>query len=205
MPVSLRLTLAAVLLPMGLLSRSASAQQGDAPIDAPADQGSMPASDSIQLVFEREVFTYPDFERRNPFRALTGEEGSLPRFEDMVLLGVVLSSRTETSIAVLGARPPGSTSDQPATRIFRLRSGESLGNVRVLEIRRRDVLFSVEDFGIRETRILTMRRDEPPPFPPAGEIRPEEPSDEIPPASEDDPATDTATAPTVRLGPTGRG
>ena len=115
---------------------------------ASADQNGAVPLDSIQLVFEREVFTYPSFERRNPFRPLTGEEDLGPRFEDMILLGVVLSPRSEASIAVLGARPPGATGDQPPSRIFRLRSGESLGNVRVLEIRRREVVFAVEDFGI---------------------------------------------------------
>ena len=75
------------------------------------------AGDRVQPVFEREVFSYPSFERRNPFRALTGDDLG-PRFEDMVLMGVVLSPRPETSIAVLGARPPGSANDQAATRLL---------------------------------------------------------------------------------------
>ncbi len=135
-------------------------QQPESTDGGSAAQTDESPSDSIQLVFEREVFTYPGFERRNPFRPLTGEEATGPRFQDMVLLGVVLSPRTDGSIAVLGARPPGATSDQPATRVFRLRSGESVGNVRVIEIRRREVLFAVEDFGTSETRILEMRRSE---------------------------------------------
>ena len=113
-------------------------------------------TDSIQLVFEREVFTYPSFERRDPFRSLADDDDLGPRFEDMVLLGVILAPRPERSVAVLGARPPRSTSDQPATRMFRLRSGERVGNVRVIEIREGEVMVAVEDFGIVDTRMLTM-------------------------------------------------
>lgn len=140
--------------------------------DDPPDEA-VPA-DSIQLVFEREVFTYPSFERRDPFRSLADDDDLGPRFEDLVLLGVVLTPRPGSSVAVLGARPPGSPSDQPATRMFRLRSGERVGNVRVIEIREGEVVVAVEDFGIVDTRMLTM------PDPQAGSPEPP-PEDDIPP------------------------
>ena len=169
---------ATVALIVGLTGSSiASSVRAQEPADTGTDEGGASTPDSIQLAFDREVFAYPSFERRNPFRPLTGEEDLGPRFEDIVLLGVVLAPRAEASIAVLGARPPGSTRDQPPTRVFRVRSGESLGNVRVLEIRRREVLFIVEGFGISDTRTLTMRRPELPPMPPAGESPAEDPSD----------------------------
>ncbi len=165
-----RLGSVALLLSIGL---PASVVSGQVPDPASEQLPTTAEQDSIQLVFDREVFTYPSFERRNPFRSLTGEEG--PRFEDMVLLGVVLSSRAGSSIAVVGARPPGSTSDQEPTRLFRLRSGESVGNVRVLEIRRREVVFSVDDFGIVETRMLELPQTLPPVAP-----LPEVPADQPP-------------------------
>ena len=132
------------------------------------------AGDRVQLVLEREVFSYPSFERRNPFRALTGDDLG-PRFEDMVLMGVVLSPRPENSIAVLGARPPGSANDQAATRLFRVRSGETVGNVRVIEIRQREVVFAVEDFGIVETRMLSMPTTGPVPGEASPQDAPEDP------------------------------
>ena len=188
-----RLMLAMVLVLAGSVSAGSSfAQQAVSADSVLADQNGEAPLDSIQLVFEREVFTYPSFERRNPFRPLTGEEDLGPRFEDMILLGVVLSVRSEASIAVLGARPPGATGDQPPSRIFRLRSGESLGNVRVLEIRRREVVFAVEDFGITETRMLTIVRAAPPPMPPPDEIPPEAPIDESSPQSVNEPGADMA-------------
>lgn len=133
------------------------------------------AGDSIELVFDREVFTYPTFERRDPFRPLTGDEG--PRFEDLVLMGIVLASRPEISIAVVGARPPGSTGDQAPTRLFRLRVGESVGNVRVVEIRQRLVVFAVEDFGAVETRMLEIPRTPPPSSEQDEPLAPQDPAD----------------------------
>ena len=154
------------------------------PDSAPSDPV---APDAVELVFEREVFSYPSFERRNPFRALTGDDFG-PRFEDMVLMGVVLSPLPQTSIAVLGARPAGSGSDQAATRLFRVRSGETLGNVRVIEIRQSEVVFAVEDFGVVETRMLTIQRAGPDPRGSPLQDEPEPPVDgpEGAPADGDD-------------------
>jgi hypothetical protein len=134
------------------------------PAASATDSAAASEPDSLQLVFEREVFNYPQYERRNPFQPFTGVEVSGPRFEDVVLLGVVIQPNPQESVAVLGARPPGSTSDQPPTQTYRLRAGESLGNMRVIDIREREVLLEVGDFGVNETRRLTLRR--PPPAPP---------------------------------------
>jgi hypothetical protein len=156
---SMRIAVGSLLAALGTWAAVAPGLEGqatDAAQDAPAATN---VADSVQLVFEREVFTYPDFERRDPFRPLTGDETSGgPRFEDLVLLGVVLSPDARTSVAVVGARPPGSTSDQAPTRTFRLRTGETLGNVRVIDVRRREIVVEVADFGVRDTRTLALRR-----------------------------------------------
>lgn len=149
-------------------------------------------ADSVRLVFEREVFTYPMFERRNPFRPQTGDDALGPRFEDLVLLGVIIDPDPTRSIAVVGARPPGATSEQAATRTFRLRRGQAVGNARLIDIQRRQVLMEVDDFGQRETRVLDLIR-QPPPLPtptveePAAEdtvgpgSEPESTTDSVPP------------------------
>lgn len=119
--------------------------------------------DSLELVFEREVFNYPVFERRNPFRPLGADEASGPRFEDLVFLGAILASNPNQSIALIGARVPGATSGQPAARSYRLRVDDIVGNVRILDIRTDAVLVEVEDFGVVETRTLQRRQESPPP------------------------------------------
>lgn len=130
------------------------------------------SADSLQLVFEREVFNYPMFERRNPFQPQTGDDSLGPRFEDLVLLGVVIDPDPTRSIAVIGARPPGATSEQAATRAFRLRRGDIVGNARVIDIQRRQVLMEVNDFGLSETRMLDLSREPPPPALPAAPADP---------------------------------
>ncbi len=116
-------------------------------------------ADTVELIFEREVFEYPTFQRRNPFRPLTGDDAG-PRFEELALLGVILSGDGVGSVALLG--PRGTTAARGATaRTWRVRQGDSLGNVRVVAIRQREILVEVDEFGVRETRVLELRRTEP--------------------------------------------
>jgi type II secretory pathway component PulC len=132
---------------LAVSAEAAEGQQG-----APAQE-----QDTVQLVLEREVFNYPAFQRRNPFRPLTGlDEG--PRFEDLVLRGVIQTADAGASVALLAHRSDPS-------RTYRVRVGELLGNSRVLEIRRQEVLMAVEEFGVTENRVLQLQRTEPRPEP----------------------------------------
>jgi hypothetical protein len=121
----------------------------------PPPGGAGAPTDTVELIFEREVFEYPTFQRRNPFRPLTGDDTG-PRFEDLTLLGVILSGDGVGSVALLGPRGAAS-----GARNWRVREGDVLGNVRVLAIRQRDILVEVDEFGVRESRVLELRRTEP--------------------------------------------
>jgi len=123
---------------------------GGTPVTIPAD--------SVDLVFEREVFNYPNYGRRNPFRPLTGEDMG-PRFEDLLLTGVLVSSDRSRSVATIGERPAGST--RVPVRHHRLREGEVVGNTRIIEIRERWVTVQVEEFGQFELRTLELARTAP--------------------------------------------
>jgi hypothetical protein len=125
-----------------------------------AAQANPAQQDTVRLVLDREVFSYPTFQRRNPFRPLTGRDEG-PRFEDLVLLGVVQTADPGSSVALLGIRGGGE-----GGRTFRVRVGERLGNSRIVEIRRQEVVASVEEFGVSENRILRLRRTEPQPSAP---------------------------------------
>ncbi len=131
---------------------------------APAQQETMTPlppevinGDTIQLVFEREVFTYPGFQRRNPFAPLTGQTDG-PRYEDLELRMVILVEDGPGSVATLALR--GTGGGQQA-RTFRVREGDVLGNMRVRTIRLREILVDVDEFGQRETRVMELRRQEP--------------------------------------------
>jgi len=130
------------------------------PGQEPATQP-LEAPRSTDLVFEREVFGYPEFTRRNPFVALVAAEGG-PRFEQIRLRGIIHAQEAGESVALLGiGTVTGQTAGAQAApgalgRSRRVRVGGTWGNVRVLEIRRTEIVVQVEEFGLTEQRIMRM-------------------------------------------------
>ena len=106
-------------------------------------------SDSI-LGYEREVFEYSGGGRRNPFRPLTSFNAGGPRFEDLVLTGIVYSPEAG-SVAVVA--------DRTNERRYRLREGERVGTARVLEIRPDEVVFGITTFGVSRQAILRAKKE----------------------------------------------
>lgn len=116
-----------------------------------------------ELAFEREVFSYPTFARRNPFEPLLASTEGGPRWEGMRLEGVVYDADPRFSIAILssgramvrggevGADPAGTVG-----QMARLRVGERWGNIRIIEIRKDNVLIEVEEFGLTEQRTMQL-------------------------------------------------
>ncbi|UCC23775.1 MAG: hypothetical protein JSU98_08535 [Gemmatimonadales bacterium] len=140
------------LLAVGLVALPArgTAQEGPPP----------PPQDSVELKAEREIFAYPSYERRNPFKPLTAAEGG-PRFEMMRLQGIIYSPEPGRSVATLTAGG-GSRITQTGVQAVRgqsarLRVGERWGNVRVVEIRRDRIIVDVEEFGLAERREMRLQ------------------------------------------------
>jgi hypothetical protein len=157
------------LLPLLVVAEFATAQE-EAPIDGgsatmaekPDGSGPVQRPRSTDLVFEREVFDYPQFTRRNPFVALVASEGG-PRFEQIQLRGVIYSDDPGESVALLGigtlndqVGPTQAAPSSGTSRSRRVRVGGTWGNVRVLEIRRTEILVEVEEFGLTEQRTMRM-------------------------------------------------
>jgi hypothetical protein len=121
------------------------------PVYAAAQNTGPSRSDS--LVFEREVFEYPNYDRRNPFAPLLSSAEGGPRFERLRLLGIVYSEDPRLSLVTLtdgdeeGERRPS----------YRVRVGDRIGNSTVLEILPRSVVLEVDDFGLTERRVLKIR------------------------------------------------
>lgn len=135
---------------------------GVAVAQAPTGQGAPPdraRPDSVELRAEREVFAYPSFDRRNPFKPLTGAEGG-PRFEQMKLTGIIYSSEAGRSVATLaaggGTEITEAGSRQIRGRSARLRAGERWGNVRIVAIRQDRIVVDVEEFGLAERREMLL-------------------------------------------------
>ena len=102
----------------------------------------------IQLVFEREVFAYPQENRRDPFKSLADEEHMGPLFDDLTLRMIIHSPRPGQSVALLA---------DGAKKVYRLRKGDIIGNATVLDIEPARVHFTVEDYGNRRQETLELK------------------------------------------------
>jgi hypothetical protein len=102
----------------------------------------------IQLVFEREIFSYAGGERRDPFRSLADQGGIGPLFDDLKLRMIIHSDQPGQSVALVV---------DGSKKVYRLRKGDVVGNATVLDINAERVTFSVEDFGNRRQEVLDLK------------------------------------------------
>jgi hypothetical protein len=113
-------------------------------------------ADSLQKAREtemvRETFAYSG-STRDPFNSLLNMEKSGPEVADLQLVGIYQNMRTPSaSIAVFREKEGG--------KRHKLRAGDQLGRSRVVQIRDRDVVFIIEDFGFERQETLSLRKQE---------------------------------------------
>lgn len=104
----------------------------------------------------RETFAYTGGSR-DPFESLLDMAAAGPELPDLQLVAIYQDlAYNSNSVALLRDR----TND----RRFKLRVGDQLGRLKVAQIRQKDVVFIVEDFGFerQETLSLTKREEETP-------------------------------------------
>jgi len=155
------LTTGLTALTLALLAGTTSGLEAQDPPPAPDQE---PAT---ELVFEREVFQYPTFQRRNPFLPLDAANQGGPRFEQLRLMGIIFSEVSGESVAILGTSQVSVSADGTSATVapggegFYLKVGQSIGNTRIVEIRRDQVVVEFEEFGLTEQRIMQLatRRD----------------------------------------------
>lgn len=101
-------------------------------------------------IYEREVFTYPAFDRRDPFQPLHLDTRAGPRFGDLTLAGVLYNPQLG-SVAILTDRSTG--------RRYRARERDIIGAARVVRIRMEEVDFVITSFGVSRQETLRARRE----------------------------------------------
>ena len=139
---------------VGLVAAPLAAQE-----PAPVDSAAAGPPVEVELNFEREVFEYPTFDRRSPFRSLVGDTASGPRFEQVRLRGIIWSADPARSVALFsGAAAQGAPGGAGSAGTRRLRRGETWGNIRVVEIQQDRVVVDVNEFGLTERRVLELTR-----------------------------------------------
>lgn len=120
---------------------------------APRDSGAAPQQgEVVEVEVLRETFAYGGG-ARDPFGSLINTKSAGPELIDLQLVGIYQDMRSSAnSVAVLREKQSG--------KRHKLRTGDQIGRLRVAQIRNKDVVFTVEDFGFERQETLSLRKQE---------------------------------------------
>ena len=125
-----------------------------APADSAAAVPAQAAAQSPQQDSDvlRETFAYGGG-ARDPFVSLINTKSAGPELVDLTLVAIYQDMRSSAnSVAVLREKQSG--------KRHKLRTGDQIGRLRVAQIRAKDVVFTVEDFGFERQETLSLRKQE---------------------------------------------
>jgi hypothetical protein len=104
------------------------------------------------MEMSRETFAYSGA-ARDPFSSLLNLAKNGPELADLQLVGIYQNLRSPAaSVAVFREKNGG--------KRHKLRAGDQLGRSRLVQIRDRDVVFTIEDFGFERQETLSLRKQE---------------------------------------------
>lgn len=105
-----------------------------------------------ELEITRETYAYGGA-TRDPFSSLINVKSTGPEFVNLQLVAIYQDLRyAGNSIAVVR--------DKAANKRYSVRAGDRIGNIRVAQIRQRDVVFTIEDLGFERQETLSLRKRE---------------------------------------------
>ena len=107
---------------------------------AGARQGTLPTVLVAAPQVTREVFTYADAGRRDPFFSLILTEDLRPLLSDLKLVGVLYAPTGTRSVAIFR--------DVLTNAQYRVQTGMPLGRMRVAQIKPKGVIFTIDEFGL---------------------------------------------------------
>jgi len=120
------------------------------PAGASAAQQSDSAPPVTSLV--REVFAY-EGGGRDPFMSLLKSGDVRPLLSDLKLTTIVYDGRfAARSVAVLR--------DITNRRLYRVKAGDIIGRLKVTQIRPREIVFTVQEFGFERQETLSLAKQE---------------------------------------------
>ena len=128
----------------------ASAQQADTARAAPDTTGAATPADTA--VYRREIFSYPEQGRRDPFRPLQSFASTGLRLDQLTLSGILFGGEGGESVVVLVDPSTGAR--------YRLRVGDSVGFARLARVEQRRAIFTVQGFGRDRNVVLRLKQDE---------------------------------------------
>lgn len=110
--------------------------------------GGPAANDPAGAPVMREVYTYDKDARRDPFYSLLLSGELRPSITDLNLVGILYDES--------GRRPVAIMRDKSTNAQYRVTNGQQLGRMRVAQIRRKMVLFTIEEFGMNRQDSLVL-------------------------------------------------
>jgi hypothetical protein len=122
---------------------------------AAAQQDPAPRPDSTPpMTLLREVFAY-EGGGRDPFMSLLRSGDVRPLISDLRLTTIVYDARfTARSVAVLR-----DITTKPM-RIYHVKTGDIIGRLKVSQIRPREIVFTVQEFGFERQETLSLAKQE---------------------------------------------
>ncbi len=123
-----------------------------APAAAQQDTTVRPDSAPAPMSLVREVFAY-EGGGRDPFMSLLRSGDVRPLISDLKLTTIVYDARyAARSVAVLR--------DITNRRIYRVKAGDIIGRLKVTQIRPREIVFTVQEFGFERQETLSLAKQE---------------------------------------------
>ena len=102
----------------------------------------------VTPVIMREAFGYNAEARRDPFVSLLTSDELRPTVVDLRLTGILYDESGRNSVATMR--------DMTSDVMYRVRTGQILGRMRVALIKRSVVIFSIEEFGLNRQDSLVL-------------------------------------------------
>ncbi len=119
---------------------------------SPVSRDTAARADTLPLTLLREAFAYQGG-GRDPFLSLLKSGDVRPMINDLKLVAVVYDDRfTSRSVVVLR--------DITTGRRYRAKAGDVIGRLRVTQIRPREVVFTVQEFGFERQQTLSLAKQE---------------------------------------------
>ncbi len=116
----------------------------------PAVADSLRRAREIEVM--RETFAYAGG-TRDPFASLINADASGPEFAELELVGVYQNLRDYPSSVIV-------LREKATLKRFKLRVGDQVGRARLVQIRPRDAVFRIQDFGFERQETLSLRKQE---------------------------------------------
>lgn len=121
---------------------------GSVPAVPAAGLPSLPNAGGMPPV-TREIFVYSADGRRDPFYSLILTDDLRPLLSDLKLVGILYEPSGKRSVAIMR--------DLQTNAQYRVASGQTLGRMRVMQIKQKGVIFSIDEFGLsrQDSLVLT--------------------------------------------------